>query len=81
VAEGFGIKLPFVDPVDAVEDVARHTSENISSMLQDVLRGGPTEVDAINGAVVRLGAEKRISVPVNQTVWKLVKALSVSGKI
>ena len=50
-------------------------------MLQDVLRGAPTEVDAINGAIVRMGERAGIPAPVNQTVCSLVKAISVRGKI
>ena len=38
----------------------QRTAENISSMLQDVLRGAPTEVDAINGAVIRVGEQKGV---------------------
>jgi ketopantoate reductase len=45
------------------------------------LRGAPTEIDAINGAVVRLAEEKNLQVPVNRTVWSLVKAIPVRGKI
>jgi 2-dehydropantoate 2-reductase len=45
-------------------------------MLQDVLRGAPTEVDAINGAIVLKGEENKVSTPVNQVIWSLVKALS-----
>jgi 2-dehydropantoate 2-reductase len=66
------IDLPFDDPLAAVEDVARRTASNFSSMYQDVLRGAPTEIDAINGAVARLGGEHA---PINQAVWKLVRAL------
>jgi len=81
VAEALAIELPFLDPEGAVKEVAEHTAENISSMLQDVLRGAPTEVEAINGAVVRIGEQKGIPSPVNRTICSLVKALPVRGKI
>ena len=81
VAEALAVELPFLDPERAVEEVAQHTAENMSSMLQDVLRGAPTEVEAINGAVVRMGEQKGIPLPVNRTICSLVKALPVRGKI
>ncbi|MGD0879563.1 MAG: 2-dehydropantoate 2-reductase [Anaerolineales bacterium] len=81
VAEALAVKLPFMDPNHAVDEVAQHTADNISSMLQDVLRGAPTEVEAINGAVVRVGEQKGISTPVNRTICSLVNALPVRGKI
>ncbi len=81
VAQALGVALPFSDPVRTVTEVAQSTSGNLSSMLQDVLRGASTEVDAINGAIIHTGAEKNISTPVNRVVWSLVKALSSHGKI
>ena len=81
VAKTLGVALPFPGPEFAVEEVAQRTAENQSSMLQDVLRGAPTEIDAINGAVVLIAEEKNLLVPVNWTVWSLVKAISVRGKI
>jgi 2-dehydropantoate 2-reductase len=81
VAEALGVKLPFSGPERAAEDVARRTAENTSSMLQDILRGAQTEVDVINGPIVRLGEKKNVSTPVNQVIWSLVKAISVRGKI
>ncbi len=81
VARALGVELPFSEPELAVEDVAQRTSENISSMLQDVLREAPTEVDAINGAVIRAGERKGVPTPVNQVIWSLVKALPVRGNI
>ena len=75
VARAENIQLPFDDPVKAAEDVARKTSENTSSMLQDVLRGAPTEIDAICGAVVQAGQKHGIETPVNQMCWQLVTAL------
>jgi 2-dehydropantoate 2-reductase len=47
-------------------------------MLQDVLRGAPTEVDAINGAIVRAGESRGIATPVNRAVWALVRAIPKS---
>jgi 2-dehydropantoate 2-reductase len=81
VAETLGVALPFPSPEQAAEEVALRTAENQSSMLQDVLRGAPTEIDAINGAVVHLAEDKNLQIPVNRTVWSLVKAISVRGNI
>ena len=81
VAEAFGITLPFSNPRSAAEEVARQSADNSSSMLQDILRGAKTEVDAINGMVVHWGEKKNLLTPVNWVVWQLVKALTVRGKI
>jgi 2-dehydropantoate 2-reductase len=75
VATRQGIKLPYADPVVAVEEVARNTASNISSMLQDVLRGTPTEIDAINGAIIKAGEQVKVPTPVNTMLWQLVKSL------
>lgn len=75
VASAYGIHLPYPDPVAAVEEVALRTAQNFSSMLQDVLRGAPTEIDAISGVIVRLGEQAGLAVPVNRTLWRLVKGL------
>jgi len=74
VAEANGVKLPYPDPVEQVEGVARRTASNSSSMLQDIRRGAPTEVDAINGAVVQVADRLGVPVPVNRTLWNLVRA-------
>lgn len=76
VAVARGIRLPYPDPVVAVETIARRTAENYSSMLRDVMRGAPTEVDSINGAIVNAGEITKVPTPVNRTMWQLVKAMS-----
>jgi 2-dehydropantoate 2-reductase len=81
VAAAENIRLPFDDPVLAVEEVARKTTANQSSMLQDVLRGAPTEIDAICGAVVRIAEKHHIDVAINRTCWQLVKALTVRAAV
>jgi 2-dehydropantoate 2-reductase len=75
VAAAEQIALPFTDPVAAVEEVAYKTAANRSSMLQDVLRGAPTEIDAICGAVVRTAQKHQFETPMNEACWKLVMAL------
>jgi 2-dehydropantoate 2-reductase len=42
-------------------------------MLQDILNGKQTEIDMINGAVVKEGAELGIAAPVNLTLANLIK--------
>jgi 2-dehydropantoate 2-reductase len=79
VAVAQGIALPFPDPVVAVETITRRTAANISSMLQDILRGAPTEIDAISGAIVRAGTQTGLTTPINRTLWQLVKALSLKN--
>ncbi len=79
VAGAQNVHLPFADPVWAVEEVARRTAANRSSMFQDVKRGAPTEIDAICGAVVRAGRENGVRAPVNWTMWRSVRALVVGA--
>jgi 2-dehydropantoate 2-reductase len=76
VAAAGGISLPYPDPVSATEDVARRTAGNRSSMLQDVLRGAPTEIDAINGAIIEIGKSLGVSTPFNICMERLVQAIS-----
>jgi 2-dehydropantoate 2-reductase len=75
VAVARGVDLPFPDPVVAVEAIARRTGNNYSSMLQDVRRGAPSEIDAICGELVRVGAQTGVPTPINRTLQQLVKAL------
>ncbi len=75
VAAAQGIRLPYPDPVIATETIARNTANNYSSMLQDVLRGSPTEIDAICGAIVQAGEANGVPTPTIHTMWNLVKAI------
>lgn len=75
VADAEHIHLPFSNPVHAVEDVARKTAANHSSMFQDVRRGAPTEIDAICGAITKRGKKHGIPTPYNHACWQLVQAV------
>jgi 2-dehydropantoate 2-reductase len=74
VADAAGVRLEMRDPLQTTLDIARRTASNRSSMLQDLERGAPTEIDAICGAVSREGSRAGIQTPVNWTLWKLVRA-------
>ncbi|CAG8976926.1 hypothetical protein HYALB_00008837 [Hymenoscyphus albidus] len=59
------------------EDVliaARRSAENYSSMLQDVKAGRETEIDYINGWLVKKGLEYGLDMSVNQKVIEMVKS-------
>ena len=71
VARSEGVDLSDAAAVQAVEDVARATAANVSSMRQDVEAGRRTEIDAIGGAVLDRADE---SVPTVETLTRLVRA-------
>ena len=79
VARALGVRLPDGEPLERVKTVCAMTGGNRSSMLQDILAGRPTEVDVINGAVVRKGGEAGIPTPVNRLLTELVKALEATA--
>ncbi len=72
VAAAGGVRLPG-DPALAAIEVARRTAGNRCSMLQDLARGMPTEVDALNGAVVQLARRHGVPTPENERLWRAVR--------
>jgi 2-dehydropantoate 2-reductase len=76
VAAGIPVTLPYDDPVAATEQICRASTSNRSSMLQDVERGRPTEVDSINGVIVTEGRRLGVPTPYNEVVWQLIRALA-----
>ena len=81
VAKRKRIKLIYDDPLAKVEAVCRVTAGNVSSMLQDVLKKKNTEVDFINGVIVRQAKSLSISSPVNSLLLDLVKTIESSYKL
>lgn len=75
VARMEGIEAERDDVLKFVDSVATKTALNTSSMLQDVQKGKVTEIDSINGYVIRLAKKHGISVPANETLYALVKTL------
>lgn len=75
VAEAAGIRLPYRDPVGEVEATALRSASNRASMLQDLEHHRPTEIDAINGAIVTRAEGLGLEAPLNLTMWRLVRSL------
>jgi len=75
VAKKSGINVD-VDEKDVLM-VAKQTEENRSSMLQDMDRGRKTEIDEINGEIVKLGGKYSLNCDVNETLYNLIKAKEI----
>lgn len=75
VAVREGISADEAGVFDLVNSVAGKTAANTSSMLQDVLKGRMTEIDSINGYVVRLAGRHGLEAPVNEAMVALVKSM------
>jgi 2-dehydropantoate 2-reductase len=79
VAAAQGIRLD-ADPEELIDHAARKdvAYDHKASMLQDIEAGRATEVDYLNGGIVRFGREHGVATPVNEAVWALVKGLEAS---
>jgi 2-dehydropantoate 2-reductase len=74
VAQAHKVSIDRNEVLAAVEEVAKATGVNRSSMLIDLEQGMRTEIDAINGAVISEANRVGIRVPSNQLVTALVRA-------
>jgi 2-dehydropantoate 2-reductase len=73
VARAIGIAITAGDPVALVRNFAAGMPAARPSMLQDIENRRRSEIDVINGAVVRAAGQAGIAVPVNRTLVALVK--------
>jgi len=78
VARAKGIRLPG-DMVDAAFRLADAMPATLSSTAQDILKGKRTEIDHLNGYVVREGEALGIPTPANRTLNALVKLLELTA--
>ncbi len=78
VAKKKRIKLIYDDPIAKVESVCEATSGNVSSMLQDILNKKKTEIDFINGVIVRQAQGLGVAAVVNSVLVNLVKTIETT---
>jgi 2-dehydropantoate 2-reductase len=79
VAAAQGIELD-ADPEELIDHAAKPevAYDHKASMLQDVEARRTTEVDYLNGGIVRFGREHGVPTPLNEAIWALVKGLEAS---
>jgi len=72
VAAADGVSLPG-DVDAAVRRIAETMPAQLSSTAQDLMRGKPSEIDHLNGFVVRRGEALGVPTPANRVLWVVVK--------
>jgi 2-dehydropantoate 2-reductase len=72
VAKASGVRLSS-DPLPAILAIADAMQGQMSSTAQDLARGKPSEIDHLNGFVVRAGAAQGIPTPANRALYAMVK--------
>ncbi|MGS5085736.1 ketopantoate reductase family protein [Hydrogenophaga sp. A37] len=72
VAAADGVTLPG-DVDAAVRLIAETMPTQFSSTAQDLMRGKPSEIDHLNGFIVRRGAALGVPTPANRVLWAVVK--------
>jgi 2-dehydropantoate 2-reductase len=70
-SEGVDFRLDFLTTIAQVFGASR----TVASMRQDLLRGRPTEIEHMNGAVVALGRRAGIDCPVNAALTAIITAM------
>jgi 2-dehydropantoate 2-reductase len=78
VAQAAGLDLSG-DPEARLRQVCTATAANRSSMLQDILAGRPTEIEALNAQVAIRGKSLDLPTPVNDLLTALIRAVEQSG--
>lgn len=74
VARSHGIGIQ-ADLWEQLLEVCRRTANNASSMLQDLTAGRTTEIDWLNGALLKAAQQQAVPIPANETIYRLIKAL------
>jgi 2-dehydropantoate 2-reductase len=80
VARAAGVPLEEAAMVEAAFQLGEAMAGARSSTAQDIGRGRPTEIDSLNGYVVRRGEALGVPTPVNRALWALVKLLEESAR-
>ena len=75
VAQKKGIPLSLEDGMDYLYRVAEEARDHIGSMTIDITSGRKTEIEAINGAVVREGERVGIPTPANRFVYNIIRLI------
>ena len=75
IAKKNNIQFP-QEPLEAVKSIIDKTPDNICSMLQDLKKGQRTEIDEINGILVKIGRKKNLDTTLNSKYLEKIKSIS-----
>lgn len=75
IAKARGIYISYDEAVKANKQIPLTMSQQISSTARDISRGKPTEIEYLNGLIVREGQRLGIPTPTNLAIYALVKML------
>jgi len=73
VAKAMGIFVDLDAVFETIDFACQNHSEHMPSMLKDLSSGKPTEVDALNGAIVNYANDHEIAVPLNTMLASLIR--------
>ena len=74
VAKSEGINIGN-EAIKKAKEVARLTKKNYSSMLQSIMQGKKTEIEEINGEIIKRGRKNKIPTPLNYALYSIIKAM------
>jgi len=72
IASSHGIPVFSNEMIEKTKGVIRDTANNYSSMLQSIQQGKKTEIESINGALIRSGSEHHLQTPLNRILYDLI---------
>jgi 2-dehydropantoate 2-reductase len=80
VARAAGFDFSEEEAIRDLERVARSTAQNRSSMLQDLDRGRPTEIEAISGEILRIGEAHGLDLPATRAIVEEIRRRSTDAR-
>jgi len=76
IAQAEGISVSTLGMIQRTKEVIKDTAKNYSSMLQSVQQGKKTEIESINGKLIRIGKQHKIDTSLNKILVELVTSLN-----
>lgn len=76
IASSYGISISSMEMIEKTKEVIQDTAQNYSSMLQSIQQGKKTEIDSINGELLRIGSEHKVETSLNRILFELITSLS-----
>jgi 2-dehydropantoate 2-reductase len=75
IVSSYGIRVSPGEMIEKTKEVIQDTAQNYSSMLQSIQQGKKTEIDSINGVLLRIGAKQKIDTSFNRILIELIISL------